>query len=236
MDDKPLVVALADEDGLRHYYENVAHELGISCRAFRHYEEVPADLRDAKLAILNNRALCNVSLFLGSRVLMTGGDVFGDYRDYHVNEVWQNPVSVGVLQGLMRKYTSDKPRVLCVDDDKSYLAVLLFYVRKAGFAPVAVENIEDAFKQVPSVRAVISDLRLINKYDESGCDLLDKVREIYDGFQLPFALISGTNPGESVKSRAVKAQIVQEKPARPEGFLSLIDRLVPQHLKPQKQA
>ncbi|MCX6708837.1 MAG: hypothetical protein NTW67_04305, partial [Candidatus Woesearchaeota archaeon] len=198
-----LVVAVAGEEELRHYYEAIAGDLGISCRAFPHAEEVPADLRDARMLISNWRSIPYVGGFSGSKILITGGDVIGGYENYCVNEVWQNPVSVGVLQGLMRKCTSDKPRLLCIEDDTNLAFLVESLVGDMGVEPVMAKHVDAGLPLLPSVHAVLSDVYQEKFTNKDGYWMLAEARKIYDGRQLPFALMSGKIFDEEKKGDAL---------------------------------
>ena len=186
-----MVVVVAGEEGLRHYYEAIAGDIGISCRAFAHAEEVPADFKGARMAILNSRALPYVSNFSGSKIMITGGDVAADHMDYCVHEIWQNPVPIKTLQGLMRKCTSDKPRLLCIEDDSGLAFLVESLVGETGAEPVMAKHVDAGLPLLPSVHAVLSDVYQERFTNNDGYWLLAKARKIYDGRQLPFALMSG---------------------------------------------
>jgi CheY-like chemotaxis protein len=226
MDEKPLIVALADEEGLRHYYEEVAHELGISCRAFAHAEEVPADFKDARMAILNSRALPYVSNFSGSKIMITGGDVAADHMDYCVNEIWQNPVPIKTLQGLMRKCTSDKPRVLLVEDEGGVAKLLKQAFHDMGFEVEHFSNADEAVPFIPSVHYVLCDV--CQPEGMGGFGLLAEVRKIYDGAQLPFVLMSGKYIEPRLMPPA--AQAFLQKPFNVSEFESVVNSIFSQRI------
>lgn len=233
MDDKPQILAVCRSESLQEMYPDLAERIGISCKAFGRSEDALPYVNDARLLIVSSGFLPFARDFPGSKVLITGGADYkrSDYRSIGVDEVWQNPTPLFTLQGIMRKYASDKPRVLCVDDTKGYLELVCLAVKKAGFSAVPAGNIDDALKEVPSVRAVISDLHLRGYGDGLGYRLLALVREVYDGEQLPFALISST-PIDI--QRAKGSQIGGEKQSNIHALIDLVNSIVPQHLKPKE--
>lgn len=190
MSDEPLVVAVAGDEGLRHFYQGAAEVAGISCRAFQHGEEALPYLAGAKMLIVHSDNLPLARDFSGGKILITVADYeSGDYQKLGVDEVWLNPISLTTLQGLMRKCTSDKPRVLVVEDEPGVDKLLKDILNDMGHHVELFSNADEAVPSIPSVHYVLSDIN--QPEGMGGYGLLAEVRRIYDGVQLPFILMSG---------------------------------------------
>ena len=150
------------------------------------------------------------------------------------NEAWEKLEFNGLkdynlLEAVVRKYTADKPRVLVVEDDKNVKPFFTKLLKGLGYIPIEAENAENALQHVPSVHAVLSDIEQPGSI--GGYGLLEKIRSVYDGSQLPVVLMSGRSI-DAVKARG--AQALLEKPFPGADLEICMDSFVPEHLKPAR--
>ncbi len=233
MDDKPSIVAVTGNQSLRSYYRDFAGTLGISCSAFERGEEALPYLAGAKLLIVHSGGLPLARDFAGSKILITSGVEYEreDYVRLGVDEVWQGP-DIPTLQGLMRKYTSDKPRALVLEDDPGVDKFLKNVLNDMGHDVELFSNADEAVSSIPSVHYVISDIT--QPKGMGGYGLLKEVRKIYDSSQLPFILISGTSIHPELVPPA--AQAFLKKPFNVERLEAVVNRVLSntKSLKPLK--
>jgi len=224
---------------LRSFYEKNFE----NCKAVSSEEKAHEFLNDSSMLILDEKSVRLAEsarengydkgiVFFGIGSGLTKQEVYA----MGIDEIWckgdnfESLNFIEIFDGVLAKYTAEKPNLLIVDDEEKYRDLFSMYFVGIGYNVMTVENAEEAIKYVPSVHVIVSDVS--QPGSEGGLWLLKKVRSQY-GDKLPFILMSGRNINVE---DAKKASAFFEKPF---GFPELedrISRLLPQYLKQRMTA
>ncbi len=232
----PLAVIADSHKELWNMYRNVSALAEIDCHTTDSREDVLNKLPDAKLLIVNKQNLSFAGMargagYKGRVVFATGGNVqYGDYKELGVDEVLMKPFKTSELQGIITKHTSPQKRILIVEDDGTTRLALSTKIRKMGYIASTALNAEEGMEKFVSVHAVITDISQPNS--QGGYWLLDKIREKYDGKQLPVVLMSSMDIDIG---KAQGANAFMSKPFEMSILEKIVDAVVPQHLKPNRE-
>ncbi len=235
-DKKSLVVVVDSNKEVWKVYRSIGELAEIDCHTTDSYDDAIQKLGDAKLVIVNSKNMIFADVarsagYKGSVVLSSGGDVqYKNYKELNVDEVLKKPFGTSELQGIMTKYTSPQARILIVEDDSTNRLKLSTKIRKMGHIASTALNAEEGMGKFVSAHAVITDINQPNS--QGGYWLLDKIRERYDGKQLPVVLMSSEDID---MEKAQGASAFMSKPFEMSILEGIVNAIVPQHLKPNRE-
>ncbi len=120
--------------------------------------------------------------------------------------------------------SSGRPMLLCVDDDRAYLASLARLLRQRGYRVAAFDNPEEALEAIPLKRPdlLILDVMMAGM---NGFQMLEEIREVY-GASMPILLLSGLDSDRSLADGFRKgATSYLTKPCPPASILEAVGSL-----------
>lgn len=230
-DKKPLALIVDSHKEIWSMYLNVCALAGIDCHITDSRHIKFSELNDAKLLIVNRENLpfahdaCHAG-YKGGVVLSSGGDAqYRDYKELGVDEVVMKPFELAEMQGIMTKYTSPA-RILVVEDNGTTRLGMSTKIRKMGYTALTALNAEEGVEKFVSARAVITDIN--QPESQGGFWLLGKIRERYDGNQMPVVLMSSM---EIDMEKAKGASAFMLKPFTMKLLESIVEAIATQHLK-----
>ncbi len=231
MAQKPIAVHLEPNERMRAFCAKTLNGMGFS------YRSRQTDIsQDMQILIVNSSNLKYVKEtrdagYKGKIVLLTADTSipYSTYQSIGVDEIAHKPISGTELSQIIKKHTSKQYHILSVEDHADSQSFLENTINMFGHEPVLAKNAEQALKHVPGVHMVISD---INQDDSmGGYGLLRKVRERYDGGQLPVVLTSCSDIDRS-KSRG--AQAILQKPIDVRYLRTIVKMFVPKQYSSQE--
>lgn len=122
-------------------------------------------------------------------------------------------------------YARLEGRVLLLDDDEAVLAALSALLQGWGLDVTIARNGAEAMlqlRQPPSL--VVTDYRL--SLDETGFDVVDRLRHSFQGATFPVIVITGDSAGACKRTAEEHAFPLLSKPVQPARLRALVTRLL----------
>src|SRR5437762_9100452 len=118
------------------------------------------------------------------------------------------------------------PKILVIDDDKTFTAMAASLLRSAGYSPVvafdAMQGFMFAQREAPAL--VLLDLSMPAG---GGMQLLDKLRDSSKTQNVPVIIVTAmTARGLEAEAKAKGAAAVVIKPVEPKAFLELVKQVL----------
>lgn len=113
-------------------------------------------------------------------------------------------------------------RLLCVDDDETYLGSLARFLKRRGYEVTCHENAHRALRVLSEVRPELAIVDIMMP----GMDGLELTRRIHEdsGGTVPVVVLTALGSEETYRrARESGASYCLTKPCRPEDFLNVVD-------------
>src|SRR5256885_15714393 len=111
------------------------------------------------------------------------------------------------------------PKILVIDDDKTFTAMAASLLRSAGYSPVVAFDAMQGFMfaQRESPALILLDLSMPAG---GGMQLLDKLRDSHKTQNVPVIVVTGTGgPGGEAGTKGEGGVARVPEPGRPEGLV-----------------
>lgn len=170
--------------------------------------------------------------YLGAIVMLS--DDITEERE-GVNEVHPTTRTPEQLEGLLRKITSDRARIVVIADEEMLRTLFVRMLQKEfGYHTSEYGSLTpDAFTAAYSAHLVLSDVDLKG---DSGLRFVEELRRDYDQQQLPIVLMSGypvETRSADERKKADLANTYLTKPLEISTLKQVVSELLPHYVQPQ---